>query len=175
VRVAAGDVTGDGRADVIAGAGPGRTAAVRVFDGATMALLSETEPYGPYPAGLFVATNVPLNRMAVNPPAPGAAISGPFAVAGWAFEENASDAGIDAIHVWAFPIAGGPAQFLGVATIGIERPDVAALFGPKYLHSGFSMVAPALPAGTYDVLVFAHSSVSGTFNMLRIVRIVVTP
>jgi FG-GAP repeat len=175
VRVAAGDVTGDGRADVIVGAGPGRTAAVRVFDGATLALLSETEPYGPYPAGLFVATNVPLNRMAVNPPPPDAVIHGPFLVAGWAFVDNQTSAGIEAIHVWAVPVDGSMPTFVGLATLGDARPDVAALYGSQYGLSGFHVEAAPLPPGTYYLAVFAQSSVTGTFQIGRVMQITVVP
>jgi hypothetical protein len=175
VRVAAGDVTGDGRADVIAGAGPGRTAAVRVFDGATAASVSETEPYGPYPSGVFVATDGPLNRMAVNPPAPGAVIHGPFTAAGWAFVNHPANAGIAAIHVWAVPMAGGAPTFLGLATLGDTRPDVAALYGAQYGQAGFHLEAAALPPGVYYVAVYAQSSVTGTFQIVRVVPITVTP
>jgi putative Ig domain-containing protein/VCBS repeat protein/FG-GAP repeat protein len=176
VRVAAGDVNGDGRADIIAGAGPGGTPEVRVFDAADGSLISTQMPYdSAFTGGVHVATNVPVNRMTIEAPAPSTTLSGPFTLGGWAFEENASDIGIDRIDVWAIPIAGGPAQFLGAATLGLDRTDVAAQFGQKYLDAGFTLDAPALPAGTYDVWVFARSSVSGVFNTVRIVRITVTP
>src|SRR5687768_10210416 len=45
VRVALADVNGDLTPDVIAGSGPGRPAAVRVFDGTTGSLLSESLPF----------------------------------------------------------------------------------------------------------------------------------
>jgi hypothetical protein len=176
VRVAAGDVTGDGRADVIVGAGPGRTAAVRVFDAATAALISETEPYGPlWPGGLFVATNVPLNRMSVNPPAPNSEVNGPFLVAGWAFVDNQTSAGISAIHVWALPADGGTPTFLGLATLGAARPDVAAFYGSQYGQSGFYVEAAPLPPGAYYIAVFAVSSVTGTTQVVRVTQITVVP
>jgi hypothetical protein len=175
VRVAAGDVTGDGKADLIVGSGPGRTAMVRVFDGATAALLSETTPYGAFPAGLFVATAVPVNRMAVNPPAPGVPIQGPFTVAGWGMIDNPFSSGISAIHVWAVPVTGGDPSFMGLATLGDWRPDVAAFYGAQYDHSGFHLDAPALPPGIYDLALFAQSSLTGTFQIIRVVRITVIP
>jgi hypothetical protein len=60
VRVAAGDVNGDGKADVITGAGPGGGPHVRVFDGATGAPLPGTIgsffAYNPaFTGGVFVA------------------------------------------------------------------------------------------------------------------------
>jgi hypothetical protein len=55
VRVAAGDVNGDGRADIITGAGPGGGPHVRVFDGATLAELDSFFAYNPlFGGGVFV-------------------------------------------------------------------------------------------------------------------------
>jgi hypothetical protein len=56
VRVALADLTGDGTPDVVAGTGPGRTAEVRVFDGASGAEVARAEPFGPgFDGGVFVA------------------------------------------------------------------------------------------------------------------------
>ncbi len=51
VRVAVGDVTGDGVADIITGAGPGGLSLLRVFDGVTHAMLLDVYPYGSRFAG----------------------------------------------------------------------------------------------------------------------------
>ncbi len=45
VNVAAGDVNGDGRADIIAGAGPGAAPHVKAFDGVSDALISSFFPF----------------------------------------------------------------------------------------------------------------------------------
>jgi hypothetical protein len=56
VRVASGDVTGDGVPDVVAGTGPGRATLVRVFDGVTGAEVARVEPFEPgFTGGVFVA------------------------------------------------------------------------------------------------------------------------
>jgi hypothetical protein len=56
VSVAAGDVNGDGHADVIVGSGPGQPAQVQVFDGATGALLETLTPFGTsFTGGVAVA------------------------------------------------------------------------------------------------------------------------
>jgi hypothetical protein len=56
VRVASGDVTGDGVPDVVAGTGPGRPTLVRIFDGATGAEVAQVEPFeSGFTGGVFVA------------------------------------------------------------------------------------------------------------------------
>lgn len=56
VRVAAGDVNGDGVLDVAAAAGPGVSPRVRVFDGVSAALIAEFAPYEiRFKGGVFVA------------------------------------------------------------------------------------------------------------------------
>ena len=56
VRVAAGDVNEDGTADIIAGAGPGAAAHVRVFAGSDLAVLHSFFAFGQsFVGGVFVA------------------------------------------------------------------------------------------------------------------------
>ena len=55
VRVTLGDVTGDGRADLIVGAGPGGGPAVRVFSGASGALIDSFDAFAPtFTGGVYV-------------------------------------------------------------------------------------------------------------------------
>lgn len=55
VRVAAGDVTGDGLADIITGTGPG-AAEMRIFRGGDLQQIDAFLPYGPsFAGGIFVA------------------------------------------------------------------------------------------------------------------------
>ncbi|WP_442511182.1 Ig-like domain-containing protein [Novipirellula sp. SH528] len=57
VRVASGDVNGDGTPDIITGAGPGGGPHVKVFDGLTGATLHSFFAYDPqFTGGVFVAT-----------------------------------------------------------------------------------------------------------------------
>lgn len=46
-------------------------------------------------------------------------------------------------------------------TYGGSRPTVAAQYGAQFLHSGVTETFSGQPAGTYQVNVYAHSSVSG--------------
>jgi FG-GAP-like repeat/FG-GAP repeat len=56
VRVAAGDVNGDGRVDIITGAGAGGGPNVKVFDGVSLTLLQSFFAYDPgFSGGVFVA------------------------------------------------------------------------------------------------------------------------
>jgi trimeric autotransporter adhesin len=55
VRVAAGDVNGDGKADLITGAGPGAGSHVKVFDGFSGAELASFFAFGSFQGGVYVA------------------------------------------------------------------------------------------------------------------------
>jgi hypothetical protein len=111
--------------------------------------------------------------MSVDAPAPGTAVR-PFTVRGWAIDLGAgSGTGVNAVHVWAYPISGAPAQFVGSAAMGQSRPDVGAAYGAQFTNSGYSLTVSSLAAGTYDLVVFARSTVTGTFNNARVVRVAV--
>lgn len=83
---------------------------------------------------------------------------------------------VDAVHVWAFPKDGSAPIFLGAATLGIERPGVGAIHGPQFTFSGFNLIVNTpLPAANYSLIVFARSTVTGTFNNSVLVGIIVSP
>jgi hypothetical protein len=92
----------------------------------------------------------------------------PLTISGWALDRAApSGSGVRAIHVWAFPTNGGAAQFVGVATCGMPRPDVGAAFGDaRYNDSGYALTVPAgtFAAGTYLIVVFGNSTVTDAFS-----------
>jgi hypothetical protein len=177
VRVAAGDVNGDGRAEIVTAAGPGGGPHVRVWDGASGAEVIGFFAFeSTFADGVFVAAPSAQSRMEIGVPAPGATVPPVFNIGGWAAMAGATaDSGVDAIHAWLLPLSGGAAIFGGATTTGVFRPDVAALLGGNFANSGFNLSVGAVPAGSYDLVVYAHSSISGTWACRRIVRIVVTP
>jgi Divergent InlB B-repeat domain len=99
-------------------------------------------------------------------------VAQPFALGGWAADlDAAAGPGIDTLHVWAYPLTGGPPVFLGTPELGGPRPDVAAIHGDQFLASGFGLVVQGLPHGHYDLAVFPWSGVTGGFAAPQIVRI----
>jgi hypothetical protein len=114
--------------------------------------------------------------VAIDTPPPGATVAATFHIGGWAADlRSTGTAGVDEIHVWAYPNpgTGTPPIFLGPAAYGSSRPDVAAAFGPQFVNSGYNIVVGPLAPGTYDVVVFMRSTVTGTFPMNRVVRVTV--
>jgi hypothetical protein len=95
-------------------------------------------------------------------------------VAGWAADLDSSiDTGVDTVHVWAYPSAGGDPIFIGAAAYGGKRPDVAAVYGDRFEKSGYGIRVQGLESGTYDLAVFAYSTVRGGFVPAKTVRVVV--
>jgi hypothetical protein len=100
-------------------------------------------------------------------------VAQPFVLAGWAADLDApSDAGIDALHVWAYPLAGGAPVFLGTTTRA-ARPDVAAIHGEQFRDSGFALAVQGLTPGHYDLAVFPWSTARGDFLPAQVVRLTV--
>jgi hypothetical protein len=98
----------------------------------------------------------------------------PFVLAGWAIDlDDAVGTGIDTLHVWAYPLAGGDPIFVGAATYGGARPDVAALHGNRFKPSGYSLTVQGLTPGNYDLAVFGWSTAAGGFAPARTVRVTV--
>lgn len=112
--------------------------------------------------------------MALDTPARQASLSQPFLLAGWAIDRGAvGGTGVDARHVWAFPVGGGAPIFVGAASYGGARPDVGGALGSRFTNSGYGLFAAGLSPETYDVAVYAHSTLTGTFNNWQVVRVTV--
>lgn len=133
---------------------------------------------GTFNQSRFVNVTIPTSwpEMNLDGPGNGSSVASPFTISGWALDRMASSGtGVDAIHVWAFPADGSAARFLGQAGYGNSRTDVGAAFGSQFNNSGYLLNVSSLPPGVYDVGVYAHSAVTGTFNQVRFARVTVGP
>ena len=80
---------------------------------------------------------------------PGAAyqdITTIFDVAGWAVDIAAPEGtGVDGVHVWAYPTAGGAPVWVGAAQLGLQRLDVSGTFGHHRFSAGGYFLQGTLP------------------------------
>lgn len=125
---------------------------------------------------------VMLNRVTVNAnslmsidlPSAESRVGRDFRVEGWAIDRAAaSGSGVDAVHIHAYknPGSGTPPVFLGAAAYGHARSDVAAAYGSdRYRNSGYALRVTSLTPGVYDIVIFAHSTATNTFNNWAVVR-----
>jgi hypothetical protein len=121
--------------------------------------------------------------MSIDVPGPESTIaSSTFTVAGWSIDRTIEStaipgSGVDALHIYAYPNPGSgtPPIFLGVASLGVFRPDVGAAYGSRYDTSGYQLFvdrsALGLTPGVYSIAVASHSQVTGTFNNIAVVRV----
>jgi subtilisin len=116
---------------------------------------------------VLVTISEPL--MSIDSPLNGAHVSAPFTIGGWALDRGSqTDSGIDTIHVWAYPDPGSGAApiFMGEASLGVRRSDVAGAFGSQYLTSGYNIAVNGLtPGHTYRIAVFPRSRLTGRFSV----------
>ena len=56
---------------------------------------------------------------------------------------------------------------------GHRRPDVGAILGAQFTPSGYTLTISSPLAGMFDLVVFAQSSVTGTFDQARVVRVTI--
>lgn len=152
------------------------------INGQFVASSSTTGPGGPAPSPTPTPSPTPSPtpnnpqpnpKMNVDYPSVNGAVAGNlFLVSGWAIDQGASSgAGVDVIDVWAYPAGSPNAIYVGSATYGIARPDVAAFVGAGFTNCGYTLLGSLPAPGAYDLYVFAHSTVSGTFNNVKIVRV----
>ena len=121
-------------------------------------------------ARVTVVAPVSNPAMAVDAPVSDSTVGRTVTVAGWAIDRGAATGtGVDAIAVWAYPTSGAPAQFIGYAAYGSARPDIGSQFGSQFANAGFTISTPVNP-DTYMFVVFARSTVTGTFSMAVAVR-----
>jgi hypothetical protein len=95
-----------------------------------------------------------------QPPASSLIGRQPLFVGGWAAEFGALGTGIEGIDVYldGLPEQGG--TFLGSATYGLPRPDVAEAYGnPEWMNSGFAFAwtPQNLAVGDHTITVLARS------------------
>ena len=122
-----------------------------------------------------VMMTVTGTRMALDTPAHGYQVATTFAVQGWALDVAAtSGTGVSEVQVYAFPNPGSgqTGTALGAATYGGSRPDVGAAFGAQFTNSAYSKQVTLAP-GTYQISVFAKSTVSNQFMLAKSAVIVV--
>ena len=117
-------------------------------------------------------------QIVIDAPAsqPDTVVARAFFVGGWAADlDSTVDRGVDTVHVWAYPVNDDGAYeqpiFIGPAGFGGARPDVAAVYGARFENSGYGIIVKDLAPGTYDIAVFAYSTVRGGFAPAKTVRV----
>src|SRR4029450_13818013 len=96
-----------------------------------------------------ITVPIPSPRMAIDGPPEGAAVLGAFSLDGWALDTGApTGSGVDAIHVYAFESGSSTPIFLGVATLGIARPELVPIFGAQFGTAGYHLDVSGLASGS---------------------------
>jgi hypothetical protein len=115
--------------------------------------------------------------IAIDTPAHGSQVSQTFTMAGWAADLSAtSGTGVDLVEVYAYPNPGSGQTGipLGNAAYGHARSDVGNVYGAQFTNSGYAMTA-TLDPGTWQIAVFARSSVVNRFMLSRTAVVTVVP
>jgi hypothetical protein len=100
----------------------------------------------------------------VDQPAAGASLSADqqVVISGWFVDQTAQGwSGVDEVDVYE-GLSGAGGTFLGRASLGLPRPDVAEALGNGFwTSSGFSAIVSPLAAGTHTLSVYAHTPAKG--------------
>ena len=118
----------------------------------------------------------PVSRpsMNIDTPVNGASVRQPFLLGGWALDAGAPTGnGIDVVHVYAYPFAGGAPRFIGELRVNRTRTDVAAAFGARFSPSGYEVTVLGLPPGGHRIIVYGHSTLTDKFEISRTVDVTV--
>ncbi|MBM2810915.1 MAG: Cupredoxin-like protein [Chloroflexi bacterium] len=98
--------------------------------------------------------------------------SGTTMLAGWALDTSStSGSGVTAVHVYRDGPAGGSGVGVGVANIGIDRPDVDAVYSRSNARAGWQMMDAnftGVSAGKHTLHIYANTVcgwVASTFDV----------
>lgn len=97
-------------------------------------------------------------------------------VSGYAVDSTKpTGTGVDQVLVFAVNAVNGAGSFLGYASLGINRPDVAAAYGDaRFAPSGYSLTnSVSLAPGVYYILVASHSTGASGFNPFMLSAVVI--
>jgi len=98
----------------------------------------------------------------------------PYQLTGWALDLLAIEGvGVEAVQLWATPTGGGTPIFVGVASTGTLRPDVATRYGSQFAAAGFRVVLDGLPSGTYDLGIIVPLTATGSIGWTSLTRVTV--
>jgi hypothetical protein len=113
-------------------------------------------------------------EMAIDGPADQSSVNPSFTIWGWAIDASAlKDTGVEAVEIWAFSTSTRHDEpvFLGAATYGLLRDDVAAAFGKRFANSGYELEVSSKLLGTFEIVAFARSSVTGLVEQMKSVTV----
>jgi hypothetical protein len=138
----------------------------------TIAAHAHSTVTGTFSAVDTVTITVPASATELHVDVPvGPSLYQGFTIGGWAIDPGApgNGTGVDTIHVWAFPAAGGPGVPLGATTTFFPRADVGAARGTRFMYSGFNVkTSSGLAPGDYQVATYARSTLTQTFNAVDV-------
>jgi hypothetical protein len=116
----------------------------------------------------------PALLIGIDTPTENATMGSSFTLRGWAVDRRSTNNdGIDTLHVYAYPNpgSGAPPIWIGAASPSTARPDVAAMFGSQFVNSGWSLPVAGLAPALYEFVIFGRSSVTGSFDNGRLLRV----
>ncbi len=112
--------------------------------------------------------------VAIEAPAEGGTVTTPFVISGWAVDLQAtSSSGIDSVAIYSGTMSAP--VLLGYA-VSEARPDVAAYFQkPGYANAGYRFTVGSLPAGSQQLGIMVHSTVTNTWHGPYVRNVTVPP
>jgi DNA-binding beta-propeller fold protein YncE len=130
-----------------------------------------------------------IPKMVIDTPSEGAVTTQPFTLGGWAVDDIGvgplvTGAGVNAVHLWAFPLEDGPPRFVAATNSRswVTRNDVSRALGPigfpsgsHYDLSGFNLPVSGLPPGRWRLAAYAFSTRSNAFNNVATVDVTIEP
>lgn len=103
----------------------------------------------------------------------GGTVTQPLDFVGWAIDLGAPvGSGVDVVLAYALPRNGDAPVFLG-ASGGLARPDVAAFYGAQFMNSGFIIPVSGLVPGEYELVAYAHSTVTDHYGLAKAVVVTI--